>query len=435
MAVDLTTSVPAIIIIIIAVVISGVTAADDEKTKAVCEKELSHCSKGYNVCKVEGEDLLVRCPLPPSINKSNLKVADLTQIHSPSKETTVAYYSNPASDKPIDFQFKFHGFEDKYVVFVARNANTTLGGNYSCRVLSVHTTDEKTKLEVKIYKALSVSVERDVSAVEGGNVTLWCNVTRLEDGERLCGVTWTLPSTSVTVSLNDSQVSSSMQQLGPVMYEGHLDLKDGSSHVTLYNVTRVNGGYYSCVINTTGSRGTATGHLRIISPSTTVIGGEDQLKLELLHLLWLLVIIFILVLVFALYFKRKFNNKTRHDFIRSNPELQFPYDVKNEARNNETPIQTVSADGTEIPTGIPGTAVYAVLEHRGDRSTAGQEPATCIYSLAGAATADHTTSPEGSCLYSVVNVENTRRKKKKSKEKSEHEDASGIYSLVNADSG
>ncbi|CAN0419499.1 unnamed protein product [Lampetra planeri] len=64
-----------------------------------------------------------------------------------------------------------------------------------------------------------------------------------------------------------------------------------------------------------------------------------------------------------------------------------------------------------------------------------REPATCIYSLAGAATADHTTSPEGSCLYSVVNVENTRRKKKKSKEKSEHEDASGIYSLVNADSG
>ncbi|XP_075912941.1 uncharacterized protein LOC142907368 [Petromyzon marinus] len=271
MAVDLTTSVPATIIIIIAVVISGIIAADYGKTKAVCEKQLSHCSKGYNVCGVEGEDLLVRCQLPPNINQSNMKLADLSQLRSPLKETTVGEYRNSMTETENSMRFKFHGFEEKCVVFVAHNANMALSGNYSCRVLNVHSGDEKANLEVKIYKALSVSVERDVSVVQGGDVTLWCNVTRMEREERLCRVTWTFPSTSMTVSLNDSQVPSGVQQLGPMMYEGHFDLRDGSSHVTLYNVTR--GGNYSCAINTTGSRGTATGHLRITSPSTTGLPG------------------------------------------------------------------------------------------------------------------------------------------------------------------
>ncbi|XP_061436209.1 uncharacterized protein LOC133361289 [Lethenteron reissneri] len=280
MAVDLTTSVPAIIIII-AVVISGVIAADDdEKTKTVCEKELSHCSKEYNVCGVEGDDLLVRCPLPPNTGLPDWILVQLIQLPPAAAETIVGnYHSSDPSAKSTNLSFEFTALEMNSAMFVARNANTTQGGDYRCEVLSSRrNSDIQTHFQVKLYKALSVSVERDVSANERGNITLWCNITRPEHEERVCGVTWTLPSTSVTVSLNnaqfkDSQVSSGVQQLGYVMYDGHLDLRDGSSYLTLYNVTRAHGGNYSCVINTTGSRGTATGRLWITSPSTTGLSG------------------------------------------------------------------------------------------------------------------------------------------------------------------
>ncbi|XP_061436190.1 uncharacterized protein LOC133361281 isoform X2 [Lethenteron reissneri] len=423
MAVDLTTSVPAIIIII-ALVISGVIAADDEKMKTMCEKELSNCSKEYNVCGVEGEDLLVRCPLPPTTGLQDWILVQLMQLPPAAAATIVGnYFSSDPSAKSTNLSFEFTAIEMNFAVFVARNANTTQDGDYRCVVMSNKSNSNiKTHLQVKLYKALSVSIERDVSADERGDVTLWCNITRPEDEERVCGVMWMLPSTSVTVSLNYSQVSSGVQQLGHVMYEGHLDLRDGSSYVTLYNVTRAHGGNYSCVINTNGSRGTATGRLWITSPSPT-----DSY-------LYLLVIFIILVLVFAFWLKKRRNNKANNNIIRSDPENNSPYDVENEAGNNATQNREDAANSSKIPTGNQGSAVYAVLEHHGDRLTAGQEPATCIYSLAGAATADHTTSPEGSCLYSVVNVDNKERKKKKTKEKNEHQNALGIYSLVNAGS-
>nr|XP_032835741.1 uncharacterized protein LOC116957602 isoform X2 [Petromyzon marinus] len=439
MAVDLTTSVPATIIII-SVVISGVIAADDVKTKAVCEKQLSHCSKGYNVCGVEGEDLLVRCPLTPNTSLPDLILVQLMQLPPAAAKTIVGtYYSPDPSAKSTHLAFEFTALEMNFAVFVARNANATQGGDYSCLVISTrNNSDIKTHFQVKLYKALSVSIEKDVSADERGDVTLWCNITQPEREEYMCGVMWMLPSTSVTVSLNDSQVSSGVHQLGHVMYEGHLDLRHGSSYVTLYNVTRAHGGNYSCVVNTSGSRGSATGRLWITSPSTT----ERTKEYEETHekddnnkdsYLYLLAIFIILVLVFAFWLKKRRNNKANNNIIRSEPENNSPYDVENEARNNATENREHAANSTEIPTGNKGSAVYAVLEHHGDRLTAGQEPASCIYSLASAATADHTTSPEGSCLYSVVNVDNKERKKK-TKEKNEHQAALGIYSLVNAGS-
>nr|XP_032835744.1 uncharacterized protein LOC116957602 isoform X4 [Petromyzon marinus] len=433
MAVDLTTSVPATIIII-SVVISGVIAADDGKTKAVCEKELSHCSKGYNVCGVEGEDLLVRCQLPANTGLPDLILVQLMQLPPAAAKTIVGFYYSPdSSAKSTNLAFEFTGLEMNFAVFVARNANATQGGDYSCVVISTRNNSNKeTHFQVKLYKALSVSVEKDVSADERGDVTLWCNITQPEREEYMCGVMWMLPSTSVTVSLNDSQVSSGVHQLGDVMYEGHLDLRHGSSYVTLYNVTRAHGGNYSCVINTNGSRGSATGRLWITSPSPTEETHEkdDNNKDSYLYLL---AIFIILVLVFAFWLKKRRNNKANNNIIRSEPENNSPYDVENEARNNATENREHAANSTEIPTGNKGSAVYAVLEHHGDRLTAGQEPASCIYSLASAATADHTTSPEGSCLYSVVNVDNKERKKK-TKEKNEHQAALGIYSLVNAGS-
>ncbi|CAN0413808.1 unnamed protein product [Lampetra fluviatilis] len=86
------------------------------------------------------------------------------------------------------------------------------------------------------------------------------------------------------------------------------------------------------------------------------------------------------------------------------------------------------------PPAPPGEVSGCSSRKPDDRAPELMEPAACIYSLAGAATTDHTMSPDGSCLYSVVNMDNKERKKKKTKEKNEHQDASGIYSLVNASS-